>query len=198
MDCQLYPVMWASVAWAWVTPWNWSILIRSLGMDEWLANRSANDRRSWHSRRSVMPFHQPGLLFLNAVLDFPGRCEWLTPHCMLQFPSCCPWPCSTLCGHGKLTHSRSPLMSCILESLPKLAPAWVSLWTYYLYSLMVFTTMNRIMKFPVIPASPPSRDSMAAGDCPAHLSAPQGPSAVPFTQYELHKYLLIDLGLAIH
>lgn len=63
---------------------------------------------------------------------------------------------------------------------------------------MVFTTMNLIMKSPTIPASPPRHDSMTVGHCPAHLSAPQGPSAVPFTQYELHKCLLIDSGLAIH
>lgn len=58
--------------------------------------------------------------------------------------------------------------------------------------------MNLIMKFPAIPASPPGHDSMTAGHCPAHLSTPQGPRAVPFTQCELHKYLLIDSGLAIH
>lgn len=128
-------------------------------MDEWLANQLMI---VIHGTWSALACHSINPVLCSWMLSsrFSGHCNWLIPHSVLQFSSLCPRPCcslvcNTLCGYGKLTHSGSPVrMSCTLESLPKFAPAWISLRAYYLYSVMVLTMINLIMKFPMIPASP--------------------------------------------
>lgn len=199
VGCQPHPVTQTWIEWSRVAPpRNWSIVIRSRKMDEWLANQLMI---IIHGTQGILSCHSINLVLCSWMLRTRVSGHWrrLISHCRLQFSSafphlCCHLACNSLCGYGRFTHSGNQVhMPCTLESLPKLAPACISVRIYYLYSVMVLT-----MKFPAIPASPTRQGWHDSGHCLAHLSAPQGPNAVPFTQYELRKYLLIDSGLAVH
>lgn len=141
VGCQLHPITRTYTAWVRAAPQRkWSIVIRSREMGEWPANQLMV---IVHGTRGVLSGHSVNfshLVFCFWMLStrFSSPCKWLVSHRLPQFSSSCPYPCfspagNTLCGSGRLADSGSLVqMSCTLESLLKLAPAWISLRVHYL------------------------------------------------------------------